>query len=65
VLKRLNSEPRIVIGEDFACFHALSDTPDPCSSLLTCRLAELDARDGEMASKLAAIGQTMPVIAGA
>mmetsp|Transcript_26082 Transcript_26082/g.66351 ORF Transcript_26082/g.66351 Transcript_26082/m.66351 type:complete len:2106 (+) Transcript_26082:205-6522(+) len=28
------------------------------------RLAALDARDGEMASKLAAIGQTMPVIAG-
>lgn len=29
------------------------------------KLGELDARDGEMASKLAAIGQTMPVIAGA
>lgn len=28
------------------------------------RLTTLDARDGEMGSKLAAIGQTMPVIAG-
>lgn len=26
------------------------------------KLAELDTRDGELASKLAAIGQTMPII---